>query len=266
MAVEVTLDSGTVRPIGGIGLPSLNNVLINVCLSKKKYEAAKNAGGGRELTPTQCSSMRQAAYTFKPEVTVTAATKELPIRRNSRVVADSQGGGERAGGSVATEQVDPEELLPGATEEQEVPYWLNCSNESDLVAHFRPNAVVDVMRPANKAIDRLGLLKRLRVVSATLASAQSELQAGRLKELTQEQAAPALAVERERLQGLLRDVRTKILRQVDSDDRVALSDRDLLTRAQGDSGAYSVFDKKEIRSRLEAVLNAAQAAEGGSDE
>ncbi len=260
MAVEVTLDAGTVRPIGGIGLPTLNNILVNACLNRKMYERAKNVGGGRDLTPRQCSSMRSAAYQFKPEVQFEAATRELPVRRGSRVDEERQGGGERNGGTVVSEQIDPEELLPGATDEQSVPYWLDCSTESDLVDNFKPNRIVDVMRPADVSSDRLGLLKRLRTNSATYAAIQAELRAGRMKELTDPSAPQALAQEAERLRAMLREVRSKMLRQIDRDDRIALTDRELIKRAAGDSGAYAVLDKKALKARLDAVVNAERGA------
>jgi hypothetical protein len=202
MSIDVKIQAQSTGPVQTIGLLPLNNVLVNVFLSPDAYE--RNKANDRELVPVQCGSMRQAAYLFEPEVSISPSRKEVPVLVGSR----PQSGGGRVGGKLEPRQLAPEDILPEASEEQVVPYWRNCRTDDDLPRHFEPSAIVDIMRPKSPSIDRLGLLLRLRLASLTYTAIVEKLD--RNVRLNRE-AIPALEQEAIRLREILRGVRERIL-------------------------------------------------------
>jgi hypothetical protein len=246
------------KPIGGIGLEPLGKLLVQVCIDPKRYEDDRALGQGHDLDPVPCASSRELAYKFRPEVKVQVQPENLPVRRRSHVVPVKVGtgtgekvvGGERKGGVETSTPIDPEALLPGATNPQVVAYWRRCSKEPHLTDHFRPDAVVDQMRPSDAGEDRLGLLMRLRIMSATYMSLADRL--GQPNPPAVDEAAlVALRSELQRLRGLLAEVRTKLLGLISQDRQTLLSDDEILKL--GPEKAFTLLERQRERRRLEAL-------------
>jgi len=243
------------KPISAIGLEPLGKILVQLCIDPKRYEEDRALGQGHDLDPVPCASSRELAYKFRPEAKIQVQPTSLPVQRKSHVVpvvgaGGKVGGGERKGGVETPTHIDPEALLPGATSPQVVSYWRRCSKESHLTDHFRPDAVVDQMRPSELHEDRLGLLMRLRVNSATYMALADRLGQPNPPEVGEASLA-ALDAERERLTGLLAEVRRKLLGLTSQDRRTLLSDDEILKL--GPETGFLVLEQQRERRRLEAL-------------
>lgn len=248
--VTITLDDGTIVPVASIGLNPLGKILVQALISPDRCEARRKLEGGEDLTPLCCPSMRTAAYLFRPEVKVSVTTKDFSVSSGSAIVDK-----ERKGGTPTMERIDPENLLPGATTKQVVPYWRNCNSETDLTDHFRPDDIVTVMRPADAAEDRLGLLLRLRVVSATYADLSSRLQRG---EKLPDEIRSAVAAEREQLRELLAKVRGKLLKRLREDTQTNLAIEEIIADGS-ESTKFASADRRSERERIEALAQPRKA-------
>ncbi|MFO0820006.1 MAG: hypothetical protein U1A77_18800 [Pirellulales bacterium] len=248
------------KPIVGIGLEPLGKLLVQLCIDPKRYEADRMLGQGHDLDPIPCASSQELAYKFRPEVQVQAKQGSLKVQRKSHVVPVTTGtgasekiiGGERKGGTETAAPIDPEALLPGASNPQVVPYWRRCTKEAHLTEHFKPDAIVDLMKPASISEDRLGLLKRMRVIAATYLSLADRLSQTNPPAVGDE-ALAAVRAEQLRLRQLLGQVRTKLL-GILSQDRQTLRDDDEILKLEPEQ-SFGLLEKQRERRRLEALLS-----------
>lgn len=196
MATDVRIEAGKSQRVEKLGLPPLNNVLVNVLLNAEAY--ARNMEAGIDLQPIQCGSMTAAAYLFEPSITITPT---LPGK-------------------------DPGVVLPEGNTDQVVDYWRNCRDENELSNHFSPSGVVDAMRPADPAAsDRLGMLTRLRVAEATYAGISSKLEQGAAN-LQSKENLDAIAAEKNRLDIARDEVRKRLITTLERSPPVTSVDPD----------------------------------------
>jgi len=120
---EVSITAETQSAVEKIGLLPLNNILVNLPFDLKNPKDK----------PIACSSTVKAACLFKPEI---------------RITPSSVGGLELP--SYLDDQKDIEQLMQ---------YWRNCYDEKDLVDHFHPDSIVEILKSTNGDI---GLLLELR--------------------------------------------------------------------------------------------------------
>jgi len=138
-------------PQGSLNLSPLGKTLVVALLNEEAYESDKAAK--IHLKPVQSSSTMTAAYWYMPMVKLSPPEScELAVRGEKKPI-----------------DINIDSLLPDATDEQEVCYWIGCEKDEDLVNHFSPNAITDRMEPAQicKKNQHLGILTRLRLVSET---------------------------------------------------------------------------------------------------
>jgi len=139
-------------PQGSLDLSPLGKTLVVALLNEDAYK--KDQQAGRHLNPVQASSTVTAAYWYQPKIELKPQdiTLELKADNESEKI-----------------KINLTDLLPSSTVEQEVPYWIGCENDDDLVNHFTPNVITDLMQPAavEEKNKHLGVLTRLRVAKAT---------------------------------------------------------------------------------------------------
>lgn len=255
----VKLETGEEKQIAGLGLEPLNKILVNVCLSPDEYGKRKQLRNPNVLlAPEPCGSMRMAAYKFQPEITISPPVAATYPRRGG-VVAN----GTRQGGTIKEATVDPEKLIAGGSNKQKVPYWLHCAAESDLPKRFTPNQIVLRMRPEDPSEDRLGVLHRLRILSATHDGLVKRMVNGEwAPPVDRTQLQSALSLEKDRLRQALRLCREKVLKSLSPHKTpdLALSEEDLQAKVRtlrnDDVVLYRNLDYRHELTRVSARLAA----------
>jgi hypothetical protein len=260
------------RTTGNLGLRPLNKVLVNVFLSPEGY--TRNLAQGIALQPVQCGSLRHAAYLFEPQVEVAARKGMMEVQRGSDVQNTI-----RTGGTPTDVDVNPDHLLEDGTEEQVVPYWRNCSDESSLSHHFEPNDVVKIMRPKSQDSDRLGLLLRLRIASLTFLELSAKLKRATPNNPIPPDAIDALRKEKARLLEMIKQVRAKLILTLENERpqrvvgpelgsamevsvKTPREDIQKLLTSENISTLAAVLDKQEEYMRLVAIANKMQTKGG----
>lgn len=200
-------------PQGSLDLSPLGKTLVVALLNEEAYTLDKQAG--RHLNPVQASSTVTAAYLYRPTI-------KLKPNFSAEVPTLELNKDEKEGDKYKTDQIQLTDLLPEVTEDQEVPYWIDCEKH-DLVKHFTPSAITDLMQPAtkDKKNKHLGVLTRLRVARATYGDWVDKLNHDELSSTTDVTGQKPIMVkkldeEKAMLEENLKLVREKLVKLLES--------------------------------------------------